>query len=129
MRQKQKQIPHLHEANYNKFNTELNDYRNDIIKKHPNSMMAALLNAMKEPPYPTKKPVTRQDSLDNYNYYKAHYWDGITFMDDRIIRTPFFLRNWKVLPEVMPQEADSIIKDADYKLLLARTAPEMYKFC
>jgi thiol-disulfide isomerase/thioredoxin len=28
----------------------------------------------------------------------------------------------------MPQSADSIVLDADYKLLLARTAPEMYKF-
>ena len=119
----------LHEKNYNVYNSELNDYRNTIVKNQPNSMMAVLLNAMKEPPYPTKKPVTHQDSLDNYNYYKAHYWDGITFMDDRIIRTPFFLPKLeKYYREVMPQAPDSIIKDADYKLLLARTAPEMYKF-
>ena len=92
-------------------------------------MMAALLNAMKEPPYPTKVAITRQDSIDNYNFYKQHYWDGVTFMDDRIIRTPFFLpRLEKYYREIMPQEADSIIKDIDYKLLLARTAPEMYKY-
>lgn len=118
-----------YEATYDKFNTELNDFRNNIVKTQPNSMMAALLNAMKESPYPTKQPVTRQDSVDNYNYYKAHYWDGITFMDDRIIRTPFFLPKLeRYYREVMPQDADSIIKDADYKLLLARSAPEMYKF-
>jgi hypothetical protein len=39
----------LHEANYLKYNKELNDYRESIIKTHPNSMMAVLLNAMKEP--------------------------------------------------------------------------------
>ena len=119
----------LHEANYNRYNTELNNYRNSIIKNQPNSMMAALLNAMKEPPYPTKVAITRQDSIDNYNFYKQHYWDGVTFMDDRIIRTPFFLPKLeKYYREIMPQEADSIIKDIDYKLLLARTAPEMYKY-
>jgi hypothetical protein len=119
----------LHEANYNKYNKELNEYRNGIVTLQPKSMMAVLLNAMKEPPYPTKKPVTHQDSVDNYNYYKAHYWDGITFMDERIIRTPFFLpKIERYYREVMPQEPDSIIKDADYKLLLARSAPEMYKF-
>lgn len=92
-------------------------------------MIAALLNAMKESPYISKVPVTHQDSVDNYNYYKSHYWDGITFMDERIIRTPFFLPKLeRYYREVMPQSADSIIKDIDYKLLLARNAPEMYKF-
>lgn len=119
----------MHEEAYTKLNNELNEYRSSIVKDHPNSMMAALLNAMKEPPYPTKKPVTHQDSVDNYNYYKAHYWDGITFMDDRIIRTPFFLPKLeRYYREVIPQASDSIIKDVDYKLLLARSAPEMYKF-
>ena len=119
----------LHEANYTKYNKELNDYRDNIIKTQPNSMMAALFNAMKDSPYPTKIPVTHQDSIDNYNFYKAHYWDGITFMDERIIRTPFFLPKLeRYYREVMPQAPDSIIKDIDYKLLLARNAPEMYKF-
>ena len=119
----------LHEANYTRYNKELNDYRENIIKTQPKSMMAALLDAMKEPPYPTKTPVTHQDSIDNYNFYKSHYWDGISFMDDRIIRTPFFLPKLeRYYREVMPQAPDSIIKDADYKLLLARTAPEMYKY-
>ncbi len=119
----------LHEENYNRYNTELNNYRMDIITNQPKSMMAALLNAMKEPPYPSKKPVTRQDSIDNYDFYKAHYWDGITFMDERVIRTPFFLpKVEKYYREVISQSPDSIIKDVDYKLLLARSAPEMYKF-
>ncbi len=119
----------LHETNYTRLNKELNEFREDIINKQSQSMMAALLSAMKEPPYPTKTPVTHQDSLDNYYFYKAHYWDGITFMDDRIIRTPFFLPKLeRYYREVMPQSPDSIIKDVDYKLLLARSAPEMYKF-
>lgn len=119
----------LHENNYKKYNTELNEYRNGIIKNKPTSMMAIILNAMKESPYPTKIPVTRQDSLNNYQYYKSHYWDGITFMDDCVVRTPFFQgKLQRYYREVMPQEPDSIIKDVDYKLLLARSSPEMYKY-
>ena len=118
----------LHEKNYTTYNKELNDYREGIIKNQPNSMMAALLNAMKEPPFPTKIPVTKQDSVNNYNDYKKHYWDGISFMDDRIIRTPFFLKKLeRYYREVISPEPDTIIKDIDYKLLLARSAPEMYK--
>ncbi|HNU86643.1 MAG TPA: DUF4369 domain-containing protein [Ferruginibacter sp.] len=119
----------LHEKNYNQYNRQLNEYREGIIKNQPNSMMAALLKAMKEPPVPITIPVTKQDSLNNYYEYKSHYWDGITFMDDRIIRTPFFLRKLeRYYREVISPAADSIIRDVDYKLLLARSAPEMYKF-
>ena len=119
----------LHEKKYNALIKELNDYREGIIKNQSKSMMAALLNAMKEPPYPTKVPATRQDSVNNYNEYKKHYWDGISFMDDRIVRTPFFLKKLeRYYREVIPPDADTIIKDVDYKLLLARSAPEMYKF-
>jgi thiol-disulfide isomerase/thioredoxin len=118
-----------HEAAYNRTNQELNDYRTNLVKTHPNSLMAVILNAMKEPPYPTKVPVTRQDSLDNYQFYKSHYWDGTTFMDEAVVRTPFFAPKLKrYYTEVIPQASDSIIKDADYKLLLARSAPEMYKY-
>jgi thiol-disulfide isomerase/thioredoxin len=119
----------LHQDNYNRLNTELNEYRAGVIKEAPNSMMAALFNAMKDPELPFKKPMTQQDTLDNYYHYRAHYWDGVTFMDERVIRTPFFLPKFeRYYREVLPQAPDSIIKDFDYKLLLARTAPEMYKF-
>ena len=119
----------LHEANYNRLNKELNDYRDNIIKSQPASMMAVLLNAMKDPAVLNNKPQTHNDSLQNYYYYKTHYWDGITFMDERVIRTPFFLpRLERYYRELIVPQADSIIKEADYQLLLARSCPEMYKF-
>lgn len=119
----------IHEKKYNEYNEELNNFRNDLVKNNPESMMAVLLSAMKDAEVPNKKPVTSKDSMDNYYYYKAHYWDGITFMDERVIRTPFFQPKLeRYYREIVPQASDSIIKDLDYKLLLARSAPEMYKF-
>jgi peroxiredoxin len=119
----------LHEANYNKLNKELNEYRENIIKNQSQSMMAAVLSAMKDAPVLYANPKTHTDSLENYYNYKAHYWDGVTFMDERIIRSPFFLPKFeKYYREIMVQQSDSIIKDVDYKLLLARSCPEMYKF-
>src|ERR1019366_4323923 len=53
----------------------------------------------------------------------------ISFMDDRIIRTPFFLpKLQRYFREVLSPAPDSIIAESDYLLLKARTAPEMYKF-
>ena len=118
-----------HETAYKSYSKELNEYRLSIVRDNPASMMAVLLNALREPAYPTKIAVTHQDSVDNYNFFKQRYWDGITFMDERIIRTPLFLPKLEsYYREVMPQSADSLIKDIDYKLLLARSNPEMYKF-
>jgi thiol-disulfide isomerase/thioredoxin len=119
----------LHLDNFNRFNKELNDYRDSVMKNYPTGMMTAMLYAMKDPELPIKKPITRQDTIDNYQYYKKHYWDGVTFMDDRVLRTPFFLPKLeRYYREIMPPSADSIIQDIDYKLLFARNAPEMYKF-
>ena len=126
---KTKEDSSRHELAYKKYSKDLNDYRTGIVTNKPTSMMAALLNALKEPAYPSKIPVTHQDSVDNYNYYKQHYWDGISFMDERIVRTPFFLPKLETYyRQVIAQSSDSLIKDIDYKLLLARTNPEMYKF-
>ncbi len=118
-----------HEAAYIALNKELNDFRNNLITRQPSSMMASLLTAMKDPPYPTKVPVTMQDSMENYQFYKTHFWDGITFMDGRIVRTPFFLPKLeRYYREIIPQASDSIISDIDYKLLLARSSPDMFRF-
>jgi thiol-disulfide isomerase/thioredoxin len=118
-----------YEAIYNQKNKELNEYRTLTVQNNPESMLAALFSAMNYPETPNKKPVSRQDTIDNYNHYRAHYWDGVTFMDPRIIRTPFFLPKFeRYYREVLPQAPDSLIKDFDYKLLLARSAPEMYRF-
>lgn len=119
----------LHEKKYNEFNKELIDYRDKIIEENPESMLAALLKSMKEPQVAIVKPVTREDSLENYQYYKKHYWDGIDFTDDRVIRTPFFLpKVERFFREVVSPAPDSIIKESDYLLLRARTSPGMYKF-
>ena len=126
---KTKQDSLLHEANYNKLNKDLNDYRENIMKTQPQSMLTAVLNAMKEPPLLNASPKDHNDSLQNYYHYKTHYWDGVTFMDDRILRSPFFLPKFeKYYREIIVQHPDSIIKDVDYQLLLARSSPEMYKF-
>lgn len=119
-----------HLAAFNKYSQELMDYRVQLITKHPTSLLSALFNAMREPNVPIQNPKTGKDSLDNYNYYKAHFWDGTTFTDDRIIRTPFFLRKLeRYYNEIIYQlPADSVIRDIDYKIILARNTPEMQKF-
>jgi thiol-disulfide isomerase/thioredoxin len=124
-----KKDSNLHEENYNRLSKELAEYREGIIKNQPTSMMAIILKAMKEPTLPIAKPISRNDSLENYYYYRKHYWDGVTFMDEHVIRSPFFIPKYeKYFRDIVVQHPDSIIKEIDYQLLLARNCDEMYKF-
>jgi len=119
----------LHQSDYLKLNNELNQYRQNIINRHSTSMLATLFKSMKEPGVSIATPVTKEDSVSNYNFFKKHYWDGVNFLDDRIIRTPFFLpKVERYFRDILVPSSDTIIKEADYLLLLARTNTEMFKF-
>lgn len=119
----------LHEKNYSVLNRQLSDYRDSIVRGFPESMLAVLLKTMKEPSVPNQHPATRADTVANYQYYKQHYWDGVTFRDDRIIRTPFFIPKMeRYFRQVIDQNPDSVIKEADYLILLSRSNQPMYQF-
>ncbi|MFN5179986.1 MAG: DUF4369 domain-containing protein, partial [Bacteroidota bacterium] len=62
---------------------ELRVYREKMITEHPNTILSALLLAMKEPILPAnlQKPATREDSVAAFRYYKEHYWEGVNFWD------------------------------------------------
>ncbi len=104
-------------------------YREDIIQKEPNGFLATLLKAMKEPEMPTNAPAAKGDSLFAYKYYKAHYWDGVEFYDDRLVRTPFFENKVdRYFDQVVYPSPDSVIKEMDYMLGFASVSEEMQKF-
>lgn len=110
-------------------NAKVKKYRNDIIVKNPSSLMAALLKAMKEPEVPKDEAAARKDTLFAYHYFKNHYWDGVSFYDDRLARTPFFeSRVDKYFEQLVYPAADSVIKEMDYMLSYASISEEMQKF-
>jgi hypothetical protein len=110
-------------------NDKIKKYRNDIIAKDGNGLLATLLKAMKEPDVPANDPAAKTDSMFAYKYFKKHYWDGVNFYDDRLIRTPFFeSRIDKYMEQLVYPEADSVIKELDYMLGYASINEEMQKF-
>ena len=114
-----------------KTNEEIKTYRNSILEKEPNSMMAFLLTAMREPEIPpaAQHPGGKYDSAYAYRYYKDHYWDGVNFFDDRLARTPFFENKLdRYFEQVVVQQPDSIIKEIDWMMGYASVNEEMQKF-
>ncbi len=114
---------------YKEKDAELNKYRDEIVAKNPNSLLAALLTAMKIPEAPETKDTSAAASIAAYRFVKEHYFDDVSFSDERLLRTPFFEKKVEdYLKYYVSTEADSIIPEIKYMLLAARPSKEMYAY-
>jgi hypothetical protein len=112
-------------------NKQVMDYRANVEKTYPTSMLAALFRALKEPNVPAmvNQPGKPYDSTFAYRYYKSHYWDGVSFTDERLLRTPIFEGKLeRYYKDLVLQDPDSIKKEIDLMLLKSRPNKEMYKY-
>ncbi|MCR6722299.1 MAG: DUF5106 domain-containing protein [Chitinophagaceae bacterium] len=109
------------------------EYRRQIIQTKPNTYLATLMRLMEEPVVPpaAEHPGGVYDSAYAYQYFKSHYWDGLYFFDDRLVRTPASLfdeRLDKYLNTIVYPDADSLIHELDYMLGFASVSKEMSRF-
>ncbi|MBE7171422.1 MAG: DUF5106 domain-containing protein [Williamsia sp.] len=113
------------------YNKQIQQYRSDLEAKQPNSMLAAIFRAMKEPVVPPadKHPKRVYDSTFAYNYYKGHYWSGVSFSDERLIRTPIFEPKLeKYYKELVVPDPDSLNREIDGMLQGSESNKEMFKY-
>jgi hypothetical protein len=114
-----------------KVNDEVKLERENIETKDPHSLLTVLLLALKEPMIPPVPTLAngRPDSTFAYHYYKDHYWDGISWTDDRLIRTPILEPKLdKYYKDLVSPQTDSIDREIDHMLIFSRTNKEMFKF-
>ena len=112
-------------------NSHMQEFRDSAIENSPNSLLSMLFKAMKEPVIPPAPKTSdgKTDSSFAYRYFKSHYWDDISFADDRLVRTPFFeLKLDKYFRDLVVPNPDSLTREIDRMLLESRTAPEMFKY-
>ena len=112
-------------------NQEMLAYRNTFQKEHPSHLLSTIFNLLKDPEVPTadKHPGGKYDSTFAYQYYKSHYWDGISFTDDRLMRTPVLQPRFdRYFNNILPQMSDSLIVYADQILKASKANEEMFKF-
>jgi thiol-disulfide isomerase/thioredoxin len=115
----------------NKADKAVSEYREDFIKKNPGNILTALLITMREPVLTgaLKNPKTKTDSLNAYNFYKSHYWDGVNFWDGRLAYTTFFEEKVdKYFAQLVAPQPDSVIKEIDWMLGYASINEEMTRF-
>jgi len=113
-----------------KANKELQDYREDIMQTKPESMLAKFFFAMKRPEIPPiPAGATKADSAYPYRFVKDNWWNGVSFDDESLVRTPFFEPKLEEYYKYyVAPDSDSVISEVNYMLLVARESREMFKY-
>ena len=111
-------------------NNESVDYKIRLMEDNPGSLTALLFTVMKEPEVPDFfLEDGRHDTLAAYLYYREHYWDGVDFSDDRILRTPVFHRKLeRYFDQVLPRHPDSLILEIDRMITETKDNPDMKQY-
>ncbi len=97
-------------------NEDVKKFEADFMAKAKGTFVYDVLNLKteKEAKEIPKASNGRPDSIYSYYYYKSHFFDGIDFKDDRIIRTPFFDdRIKRYYDNVILQHPDTVIQEID----------------
>lgn len=100
-------------------NAEVKSFETDFMAKAKGSFVYDVLNLKmeKEPKEVPKASNNRPDSIYSYYYYRNHFFDGVDFKDERIIRTPFFDdRVKRYFDQVIFSNPDTIISEIDKML-------------
>jgi thiol-disulfide isomerase/thioredoxin len=111
---------------------EIINYRKDIVKNNPQTFVAKVYNSMDivQPSQEEKDAAkARKDSLFEFNFYKAHFFDHIDFTDERIIRTPIFHQKIKeYMSNLTIPTVDSINRAADYLATKAKGNKDLFHY-
>lgn len=110
---------------------QVQQYRKDYVRDHPQTMLAMIFRLMEEPVIPPipKDSHVKEDSTFAYRYYKTHFWDHVNFSDERMLRTPILeARLSKYFSQLVYPVPDSVNMEADRLIARAKANKEVFKF-
>ncbi|MBK9390190.1 MAG: redoxin domain-containing protein [Bacteroidetes bacterium] len=113
----------------------MKDYINSVIAENKGNMLGTLVRAILPPEIPefqipngTKNPDSLRWVL-NYNYNKDHFFDNISFTDERLIRTPILHAKLNTFfSNVVIQAPDSINKEIDKIIAKCKDNYKVFQF-
>ncbi|PUZ26532.1 Thiol-disulfide isomerase or thioredoxin [Chitinophaga costaii] len=109
------------------FSKKIQAYREDLVAKHPQSLLASIFRVMQEVVVPPTPP--GEDSTFPYRYTRAHFFDGTDFSDGRLVRTPVLENKLQqYFATLVPGYPDSINAACDEVIAKTRKDKEMFKF-
>ncbi len=108
----------------------LEKYTQSIIRQAPNLFTSKLLNISTMPVVPSElTPFTNDKANPAYwFYFRQHFFDGVDFKDNRLVRTVYFARRLEQFLGYMTNNSDSVKTQLDFILEKTHPYPAFYKF-
>ena len=105
-------------------------YLEGLYKAHPTAFFTKFKIAGQNPELKDfRKPNGDLDTLRQLTYYRAHFWDGVDFNDERLLYTPVIVNKLRrYIKELTPQKPDSIIPVADEIITRVLPHKQYFKF-
>lgn len=111
---------------------ELTTFRENYIVKYKGTLLANIFSALKSPEVPSGTHYLPDGTVDSnyaFYYYKAHFWDGFDFKDDRLIHTPLYdTRLDEYFNKMVLPNPDTVEKEANMLLAKTRGRKELFKY-
>jgi thiol-disulfide isomerase/thioredoxin len=112
--------------------TEFKAKTDELIAGQKRNFVGQFIRAMQEivVPEPPKDASGKiLDSLFQYRYYRAHFFEHMKLNDARFLRTPLYEEKVKkYIEKVIPQIPDSVIGECDKLLTAAGKNPETFRY-
>ncbi len=111
---------------------EVNKNMDRFVAENKDNFLSSFILATRdvkvpEPPKNEKGEVI--DSMFQYKYYRAHYFDNFNPADPRLLRTPFYKNKIiTYLDKVIPQIPDTLITEIDWLIEESRAGEELFRF-
>ncbi|MFA6481493.1 MAG: thioredoxin-like domain-containing protein, partial [Bacteroidales bacterium] len=75
------------------------------------------------------KPDVKENQFKQYQYLRTHFFDGLDFADERLLRTPAVETKLdQYFKQIIPQIADTLMVEADQIIERSKRAKNMYQF-
>ncbi|MBN2757425.1 MAG: redoxin domain-containing protein [Bacteroidales bacterium] len=106
--------------------------KEEIVNEHPDSLISVIIkSSIPIVPPPAERDTAGNiiDSLYEFYYYKAHFFDNINFNDERLIRSSIIYNKISdYLNNLTPPYIDSIKLGTDYIISKSQVNEEVYKY-
>lgn len=114
----------------NTLNKEVSDFQASIVKDHPTTLIAQVINMSidVEIPEAPLNPDGSKDSTFSYYYYRDHYWDNTNLSNDALVRDPSFIKKLETyFDKIVVQHPDTLSLYADELVAQMDKEGEMFK--
>jgi thiol-disulfide isomerase/thioredoxin len=115
-----------------KIDKEVKDHIKQVIQQNSDLFFSVFLKAtvdIEVPDFPRDDKGKVKDSLFQYRYYRAHYFDNFDFTNSNLLRTPIYEGKFKpYFEKIIPQIPDSIIPEVDMLITKARKDADVFRY-